>query len=97
VLSDLSRRVVTPKSEELIASAFRHDGHTNAEAFFMEGMTDQAGCRHDQIKEIIQRRDFIAEQPEAEIDPGGAYHVTVWLKSAPNAGPWSKDETATTR
>ncbi len=39
VLPDLFRRVSTPKTEELIASASRHDGKNNAEAFFMTGMT----------------------------------------------------------
>jgi putative DNA methylase len=38
-LPDLFRRVVTPKAEELVASADRHDGRKNAEMFFMEGMT----------------------------------------------------------
>jgi putative DNA methylase len=35
---DLFRRVVTPKSEELIATPYRHGGKDEAEAFFLSGM-----------------------------------------------------------
>ena len=35
---DLFRRVVTPKSDELVATPYRHGGRQGAEAFFMEGM-----------------------------------------------------------
>lgn len=34
----LFRRVLTPKDEELVAFAYRHDGKKAAERFFMEGM-----------------------------------------------------------
>ena len=35
---DLFRRLSTPKAEELVADAKRHNGRENAEAFFMSGM-----------------------------------------------------------
>jgi putative DNA methylase len=35
---DLFRRLVTPKTDELVASPFRHDGKEGAEAHFMAGM-----------------------------------------------------------
>lgn len=35
---DLFRRVVSPKSDELVATPFRHGGRGEAEKFFLEGM-----------------------------------------------------------
>jgi len=35
----LFRRMVTPKSEELVAASYRHGGRDSAERFFMAGMT----------------------------------------------------------
>jgi putative DNA methylase len=35
---DLFRRVVTPKSDELVASSYRHKGRDAAERFFLNGM-----------------------------------------------------------
>lgn len=35
----LFRRLTTPKSEELVATPYRHGGRENAEAFFMDGMS----------------------------------------------------------
>lgn len=35
---DLFRRLTTPKTEELVATAYRHGGRDAAEAFFMQGM-----------------------------------------------------------
>lgn len=36
---DLFRRLTTPKSEELVATAYRHGGRDQAEIFFMQGMS----------------------------------------------------------
>ena len=38
VWPNLFRRVVTPKDEELVATADRHGGKNQADAFFMKGM-----------------------------------------------------------
>jgi putative DNA methylase len=38
VWSDLFRRLMTPKAEELVATPYRHGGKDEAEAFFMKGM-----------------------------------------------------------
>ena len=38
VWPDLFRRLTTPKSEELVATPYRHGGKAAAEAFFMQGM-----------------------------------------------------------
>lgn len=40
VWPDLFRRLVVPKAEELVATAYRHGGRDEAEAFFMKGMSD---------------------------------------------------------
>ena len=39
VWPNLFRRILTPKTEELIATPFRHAGMDEAETFFMEGMS----------------------------------------------------------
>jgi putative DNA methylase len=36
---NLFRRIVTPKNEELVATPYRHGGKSEAESFFMEGMS----------------------------------------------------------
>ncbi len=36
---ELFRRLTTPKTEELVASSYRHGGRSEAEAFFMQGMS----------------------------------------------------------
>ena len=38
VYPELFRRVLTPKTEELVATPYRHDSRRDAERFFMEGM-----------------------------------------------------------
>lgn len=40
VWPDLFRRLAVPKLEELVATAYRHGGRDEAEAFFMKGMGD---------------------------------------------------------
>jgi putative DNA methylase len=35
---ELFRRLTTPKTEELVATPYRHGGREQAEAFFMQGM-----------------------------------------------------------
>lgn len=37
---DLFRRLTTPKTEELVATPYRHGGKAEAEAFFMKGMSE---------------------------------------------------------
>src|SRR5690606_9847862 len=39
VFPDLFSTLAVPKSEELVAFAYRHDGKTGAEEFFLDGMT----------------------------------------------------------
>ncbi|TVR81374.1 MAG: DUF1156 domain-containing protein [Rhodospirillales bacterium] len=43
VWSDLFRRVLTPKDEELVATPYRHNGQDNADAFFLNGMRRALG------------------------------------------------------
>ena len=38
IYPDLFAMLATPKSEELVATSYRHDGTENAEAFFLRGM-----------------------------------------------------------
>jgi putative DNA methylase len=87
VLPDLFRRVVTPKSEELIASAFRHDGRTNAEAFFMAGMTVALGqiekSSHSQYPLTIF---YAYKQSETEADGQSSSGWTAFLQALLNSG-----------
>jgi putative DNA methylase len=39
VWPDLFRRLTTPKEEELVATPYRHGSRSEAEAFFMQGMS----------------------------------------------------------
>ena len=39
IFPDLFATLAVPKAEELVASAYRHDGKEKAEAFFLDGMT----------------------------------------------------------
>ena len=39
ILPDLFATLVVPKTEELVAVSYRHDGKAGAEAFFLDGMT----------------------------------------------------------
>lgn len=87
VLPDLFRRVVTPKSEELIASASRHDGRTNAEAFFMQGMTVALGqiekAAHSQYPLTIF---YAYKQSETEADGQSSSGWTAFLQALLNSG-----------
>lgn len=40
ILPELFRRVLTPKSDELVATPYRHGGRDKAEEFFMSGMSE---------------------------------------------------------
>lgn len=48
---DLFRRLATPKSEELVATPFRHGGKAEAEAFFMKGMGDALTAMRKAVSE----------------------------------------------
>lgn len=39
IFPDLTATIVVPKTEELVATAYRHGGREKAEAFFLDGMT----------------------------------------------------------
>lgn len=43
IYPELLSTMVVPKSEELVATAYRHGGKENAEKFFLEGMTKAMG------------------------------------------------------
>jgi putative DNA methylase len=43
VMPHLFSTIAVPKTEELVAFAYRHDGKTGAEAFFLNGMTEAMG------------------------------------------------------
>jgi putative DNA methylase len=87
VLPDLFRRVATPKREELIASAFRHDGRANAETFFMEGMTVALGkiekAAHSQYPITIF---YAYKQSETEADGQSSAGWTAFLQALLNSG-----------
>lgn len=48
VFPDLFSTIATPKEEELVAFAHRHDGKAGAESFFLNGMTEAMRCIADQ-------------------------------------------------
>ena len=44
VYPDLFNTLAVPKAEELVATPYRHDSKENAEAFFLDGMTQAVRC-----------------------------------------------------
>lgn len=73
VFPDLLATLATPKVEELVAFAYRHDSKAAAEAFFLEGMT-RAMCRlADQAHPAFPVTIYYAfKQAETDTDAGTA-------------------------
>ena len=73
VFPSLFATVATPKSEELVAFAYRHDGKAGAEAFFLNGMTEAmrrlAGQAHPVFPVTIY---YAFKQSETKSDTGTA-------------------------
>jgi putative DNA methylase len=64
----LFRRVLTPKSEELVATPYRHGGKEEAESFFMEGMKTVLARISKSINQTPAAIFYAFKQSEAKTD-----------------------------
>lgn len=68
VYPDLFRRVLTPKTEELVATPYRHGGKAGAESFFLAGMSRALSSIADATAEIPAAIYYAFRQAEAGTD-----------------------------
>ncbi len=77
VIPDLFSTVAVPKTDELVAFAYRHGGKSAAEAFFLEGMTDVMSRIGDLAHPAFPITIYYAfRQSEASV--GGGSGSTGW-------------------
>jgi len=73
VFPNLFATVAVPKAEELVAFAYRHDGKTGAEAFFLGGMTQAMHCLAEQVHPAFPVTIYYAfRQSETDSEAGTA-------------------------
>ena len=73
VFPDLFATISVPKTEELVAFAYRHDGKAGAEAFFLDGMTKAMHRLADQAHPAFPVTIYYAfKQSESDPDEGTA-------------------------
>lgn len=73
VFPDLFATLAVPKSEELVAFAYRHGGKAGAEAFFLEGMTKAMQRLSEQAHPAFPVTIYYAfKQAESDISEGTA-------------------------
>ena len=69
---DLFATLATPKAEELVAFAYRHDGKAGAEAFFLDGMTQAMHRLTEQAHPAFPVTVFYAFRQSESDSEGGA-------------------------
>jgi putative DNA methylase len=85
VLPDLFRRVLTPKNEEIVASAFRHRGQ--AETFFMQAMTAALKNIENAARSHYPVTLFYAyKQSEVDVDGQSSAGWAAFLQAVLNSG-----------
>jgi putative DNA methylase len=73
VFPDLFATLVTPKAAELVAFAYRHDGKSGAEAFFLQGMTQAMRRLAEQSHPAFPVTIYYAfKQSESDAETGTA-------------------------
>lgn len=73
VFPDLFATLAVPKTEELVAFAYRHDGKTGAEAFFLDGMTEAMHRLAEQAHPAFPVTIYYAfKQAESDLAEGTA-------------------------
>ena len=70
VYPSLTDTIAVPKSEELVATPYRHGGRTQAEAFFLSGMTDAISQLSRQSENVYPATIYYAFK-QSEIDQEG--------------------------
>ena len=73
VVPDIFATVAVPKTEELVAFAYRHNGKAGAEAFFLDGMTQAMHRLAEQVHPAFPVTIYYAfRQAETDSDEGTA-------------------------
>lgn len=71
VFPDLFATLTVPKTEELVATPYRHGGQANADAFFLDGMTRALHCLAEEAHAAFPRTIYYAfKQSETEDKSG---------------------------
>ncbi|MGR9273722.1 DUF1156 domain-containing protein [Rhizobium leguminosarum] len=87
IFPDIFGVLATPKSEELIASAYRHGGSDNAERFFLSGMTLAIGNMAAASTEFFPATIYYAfKQSEVETEGISSTGWATFLQAAIDAG-----------
>jgi putative DNA methylase len=87
VWPDLFRRLVTPKAEELVATSYRHGGKEQAEAFFMQGMSEAlTAMREAAVDDAPLAIYYAFKQSEASEDGITSPGWASFLQAAVDAG-----------
>ena len=72
-LPSLCGTLLTPKEEELVANQFRHGGHSNAEAYFLRGMSEALAAIADRAHPAYPISVYYAfKQSDTDDDTGTA-------------------------
>ena len=83
----LFRGLATPKSDELVATPFRHGGKAGAEAYFLRGMSESianmANCADEELPTTIF---YAFKQKEIERDGVSSTGWATFLEAVVNAG-----------
>jgi putative DNA methylase len=83
---ELFRRVLTPKSTELVATPYRHGSRSAAEAFFMEGMKRTLRAMHSATAEVPLTVFYAFKQSEADDDGVTSAGWATFLQAVQDCG-----------
>lgn len=87
IYPDIFRTIVVPKSEELVATTYRHGGYDAAEAFFLDGMTQAVSNMAKQTSSEFPAAIYYAfKQSEVETDGIASTGWATFLQAVINSG-----------
>lgn len=87
VWPNLFRRLLTPKNEELIAETYRHGGRVEAEAYFLDGMSQALAAMQQSASEFAPLAIYYAfKQSEAGTEGVASTGWSTFLQAAVHAG-----------
>lgn len=84
---EVFRTIVVPKAEELVATVYRHGSHAEAEAFFLDGMTQAVSNMAKQTSPKFPSAIYYAfKQSEVEAEGISSTGWATFLQAVINAG-----------
>jgi putative DNA methylase len=87
VFPDLTGTIAVPKAEELVATPYRHGGRTEAEAFFLDGMTQAiSGLARQSSSELPATIYYAFKQSEIEQEGLSSTGWATFLQAVISAG-----------